>query len=120
MTGYRPKLVEGRVSGTGWPIDGHVIALTLWAYDNYEKYHLFGWRDESDDAMMQTMYQTEEEAGLCLADSLEDFKQKWKSEEWEAQGSFCVPIDKVEVTNVLWEEEKEHDYRERELEKADG
>ena len=63
--------------------------------------------------MMRTMYQTEEEAGLCLADSLEDFEQKWKSEEWEAQGSFCIPFDKVEVTDVIWEEEKEHDYGER-------
>lgn len=45
MKGYRPKLVEGRVSGTGWPIDGHVVALTLWDYDNHEKYHLFSWPD---------------------------------------------------------------------------
>lgn len=113
MKGYRPKLVEGRVNSTGWPIDGYVVALTLWDYDNYEMYHLFSWPDESDDAMMRTMYQTEEEAGFLLADSLEEFEQQWKAGEWEAQGSFYIPLDKVEVIKVIWEEEKEHDYGER-------
>ena len=120
MKGYRPKLVEGRVNSTGWPIDGYVVALTLWDYDNYEMYHLFSWPDESDDAMMRTMYQTEEEAGFLLADSLEECEQQWKAGEWEAQGSFYIPLDKVEVIKVIWEEEKEHDYGERGKEKYDN
>lgn len=30
--GYKPKVVKGRVSDTGWPIDGHVLYLSLWDY----------------------------------------------------------------------------------------
>ena len=23
--GYKPKIITGKVTGTGWPIDGHVL-----------------------------------------------------------------------------------------------
>lgn len=101
---YIPKIIKGKVTGTGWPIDGHVLHFSQWDYDNRKSWHLYGWEDEDDEAVMLTMHQTETEAGLSLYDTLEDFKEAWKAKEWEPQGSFCLPLDQVEVVEVIQEE----------------
>lgn len=97
---YKPKVITGKVTGTGWPIDGHVLWFSQWDYDNRESWHLYGWEDSEDEAVMQTVFQTETEAGLCLFDTLEKFAENWKAKKWEPQGSFCLPLDKVEVLEV--------------------
>lgn len=109
--GYKPKIITGKVTGTGWPIDGHVLYLAMWDYDR-ESWHLYGWDDADDEAVMQTMYQTETEAAMCLYDTLEDFAKAWKAKEWEAQGVFCLDLDKVEVLEVKQEEQPD-DTREK-------
>lgn len=91
---YKPKVITGKVTGTGWPIDGHVLWFSQWDYDNRESWHLYGWEDSEDEAVMQTVFQTETEAGLCLFDTLEKFTENWKAKKWEPQGSFCLPLDK--------------------------
>lgn len=101
---YKPKVITGKVTGTGWPIDGHVLWFSQWDYDNRENWHLYGWEDSEDEAVMQTVFQTETEAGLCLFDTLEKFAENWKAKKWEPQGSFCLPLDKVEVLEVKQEE----------------
>ena len=42
---YKPKVITGKVTGTGWPIDGHVLWFSQWDYDNRESWHLYGWED---------------------------------------------------------------------------
>lgn len=105
--GYKPKIITGKVTGTGWPIDGHVLYFSQWDYDNHESFHLYGWDDADDEAVMQTVYQTETEAGLCACDTLEAFTEMWKAKEWEPSGSFCLPLDQVEVVAVMQEEVKD-------------
>lgn len=114
---YKPKIIKGTVKGTGWPIDGHTIHFSLWDYDNHESWHLFGWDDADDEAVMLTIWQTENEAGLNLDDTLEDFAKRWKAKEWEPQGVFCLDLDKVEVVEVVQEEVK-NDTREKLREKG--
>lgn len=109
---YKPKVITGKVTDTGWPIDGHVLWFSQWDYDNHESWHLYGWEDSEDEAVMQTVFQTETEAGLCLFDTLEKFAESWKSKKWEPQGSFCLPLDKVEVLEVK-QEENTNNTRER-------
>lgn len=109
---YKPKVITGKVTGTGWPIDGHVLWFSQWDYDNRESWHLYGWEDSEDEAVMQTVFQTETEAGLCLFDTLEKFTENWKAKKWEPQGSFCLPLDKVEVLEVK-QEESTNNTRER-------
>lgn len=101
---YKPKVITGKVTGTGWPIDGHVLWFSQWDYDNRENWHLYGWEDSEDEVVMQTVFKTETEAGLCLFDTLEKFAENWKAKKWEPQGSFCLPLDKVEVLEVKQEE----------------
>lgn len=102
MAVYKPKVVEGRISGTGWPIDGHTLILSLWDYDNHESWHLSYWTDKDDPAVMETMYITETAAGLCLYDTLEEFIEHWS--DWEPEGSFCIALENVDVVKVIQEE----------------
>ena len=102
---YKPQIIEGKITGTGWPIDGHTLVLALWDYDNYESWHLCNWKFKADRAVMETVFITETEAGMCLYDTLEEFAEHWK--EWEPEGSFCIPLENVEVIKVLQEERKE-------------
>ena len=102
---YKPKIVTGRVTGTGWPIDNHVLYFSQWDYDNHENWHLYGWDDADDLAVMLTMYHTEKEAGICVCDNAEAFAAMWQAKEWEPQGSFCLPLHQVEVVEVKQEEE---------------
>lgn len=101
---YKPKVVKGKVSDTGWPIDGHVLYFSLWSYDNHEKFHLYGWEPENDQAVMRTMYQTEREADLTDK-TFGAFQRDWKCGKWEAAGAFVLGLDKVEVLEVVQEEE---------------
>lgn len=87
-------VLEGIVHDTGWPIDGLRMRLSKWDYDP-DDYHIWDWGSDQDEAVMKTFFQTETEAGICLYDSLEDFKKAWMSGEWEAQGAFCIPKDCV-------------------------
>ena len=98
---YKPKVVKGRVQNTGLPIDGCVMAFSIWDYDNYGSWHLYGWDDDVDEAVMLTMYRAED-----IGTSLRSFAKKWKAGEYEPPASFCLNLDKLEVIEVLQEEEK--------------
>ena len=108
---YRPKIITGIVKDTGLPIDGHELYFAMWDYDR-DRWHLYGWEDEHDEAVMLTMYQTEKEAGLGTCDTLEAFTEKWKAKQWEPDGVFSLELNKVEVLEVKQEEEK-NDTREK-------
>lgn len=103
---YKPKIVAGRVRGTGYPIDGHVLYFSLWDYDNYEYFHLYGWEDAADEAVMLTMFQAETDERLSSC-NLRTFKKMWKAGRWEAAAPFCLVPDLVEVLEVKQEEEKD-------------
>lgn len=107
---YKPRIVTGKVTGTGWPIDGHVLYFSQWDYDKHQSFHLYGWDDADDEAVMLTMYQCEAENGGTY--TLEAFTEMWKAKAWEPVGAFCLPLDKVEVQEVKQEEEKD-DAREK-------
>ncbi len=104
--GYLPKIIRGKVKDTGYPIDGRELLLTKWDYDNYENYHLCFWSEEDDEAVMLTIYQSEEKAGLCVYDTLEDFKRAWKAGEYEPDGVFCLALDQVDVLEIIAEEKR--------------
>lgn len=104
---YSPKIIKGRVSGTGWPIDGHTLYFSLWDYDRYGCYHIHAWTEEADEAVMRTLYEAEEAEGMCCCDTLQEFEKLWKSGKYDPGGVFTVELDKVEVLEVVQEERKE-------------
>ena len=97
------KLIRGKVKDTGYPIDGRELFFSLWDYDNYESYHLGGWDKDDDESVMMTVYQSENEAGLCVYDTLEDFTSAWKAGEYDPDGVFCLAPDIVDVLEVIRE-----------------
>lgn len=103
---YKPKIITGKVNGTGWPIDGHVLYFSLWDYDHHGCYHLYGWEDEDDEAVMLTMYHTEVECGI-FSGTQEEFAEKWKAKEWTPSAPFCLPLSNVEEQEVKQEEERD-------------
>ncbi|KAK9679514.1 hypothetical protein QE152_g40015 [Popillia japonica] len=111
MKSYTPRMVEGQVNGTGWPIDGSILLLTSWDYDHHKQWHVEAWDAVSDDDVMKTFYQTEKELGMCGVDTLEEFGKLWKNAEWEPCGSFCLPLDKVTVVREVCEEKLEETER---------
>lgn len=94
------NIVKGTVKNTGWPIDGHTLYFSQWEYDNYGSWHLAVWDNDDDEAVMETMFETESEYGMCLYDTLEEFKEAWKKGEWEPQGAFTLPLNQVEIVEV--------------------
>ena len=90
------NIVKGTVKNTGWPIDGHTLVFS--DHDGY--LGLVGWCDADDNAVMETMFETESEYGMCLYDTLEEFKEAWKKGEWEPQGAFTLPLNQVEIVEV--------------------
>lgn len=103
---YQPKLIRGKVKGTGYPIDGQELLFSMWYYDNYESYHLSGWREDDDEAVMQTIYRSEEEAGLCLYNTWEEFTRAWKAGDYEPDCVFCLDLASVDVLEVIREEQR--------------
>ncbi|HCL03791.1 MAG TPA: hypothetical protein DHW61_15530 [Lachnoclostridium phytofermentans] len=96
-----PKMIEGIIHDTGLPIDGHTLLLSLWDWDNYESYHLSGWGEEAEEAVMETMHQETEGYNHI---PLDEFKRIWIADKYEPDGVYCIPIDKVKVVQVMCEE----------------
>lgn len=107
---YKPKIIAGKVNGTGYPIDGHTLIFSLWDYDNYEWWHLYGWEDPHDEAVMLTMYEIEKENAERNEEEAPPqrlFRKQWKRQEWQPDAPFVLPLDVVEVVEVIQEEEKD-------------
>lgn len=94
MGGIRTQLFTGYIHDTGWDIDGY--RLKLYKTEAFpDDYFLYGWFESADEAVMRTLFETETEAGLCLYDSLEEFQKAWEAGDYEPQGCFCIPAEKV-------------------------
>ena len=108
--GYKPKIVTGRVTGTGYAIDGHVLYLSQWDYDNGEFWHLYGWDAAADNAVMETMYAVEKEErekGKIPIIAWVEFARAWKEGKYKPLAEFVVPFNVVEVLEVKQEETRD-------------
>lgn len=92
------KVVEGIVKNTGTPLDGMRIQAGLWEWDDCNDWHLRGWSDEVDDAVMRTMHA---EDPLYSSMPIDEFKKLWKDKEYEPDGVYCIGLGNLEVTKVL-------------------
>lgn len=105
---YKPRIVAGRVKDTGYPIDDLVLNFTQWDYENHESFHLDSWNEAYNEEVMQTLLDAAKEWGMVDEDeTLETFIEKWKSGEWEPDCPFCLPLENVDIYEIIQEEEKE-------------
>lgn len=97
----------GVPKNTELPIDGVKLLFSTWDYDKHSCYHLSGWNDPEDDAVMRTMYQTDDVYGP-QAMPIEEFTKIWQAKEYDPPGAFCLELDQVEIIEeiVLGEKHK--------------
>lgn len=133
--GYRPKVIKCRLKTGGKTIeeirekhkgqgltyrdfesiqkaneefDGIVLHLSLWAYDNYESYHIYGWSDEADEKMMMGVYYAEQTHPFPqYKEKLEKFIEDWKAKTYDPGCPMCFDKEEVEELEVVSEEVKE-------------
>jgi len=96
--GKKHQIVRGKVSGTGWPIDGHTLTFEI--EKDGDVYYLIDWPNESDEAVMKTMHLNDP---LYQNTPLEEFRELWKNQEWEPEGRFFLTDGKVEVVEIVKE-----------------
>jgi hypothetical protein len=146
MSGYRPKIVKARLKTGGKSIseireqnkgqgltyrdfeniqkaneqfDGLVIYLSLWEYDNYSSYHLYGWDNKDDERMMMGMYCAEQiHPAPQYKGKLEEFIADWKAKAYDPGCVFGFEHSDVEELEVIQEEVKEVRQDGKEKEKA--
>lgn len=97
--GQKHQIVRGKVSGTGWPIDGHTLTFEI--EKDGDVYYLNDWPNESDEAVMETMHLNDPAYENW---KLEDFAKLWKDGKWGLDGRrLYIGDDKVEVVQVVKE-----------------
>ena len=96
--GQKHQIVKGKVSGTGWPIDGHTLIFEI--EKDGDIYYLNNWADADDEAVMKTMHLNDP---LYQNTPIEEFAKLWKNQEWDPEGRFFLTDGKVEVVEVVKE-----------------
>lgn len=74
--GQKHQIVRGKVSGTGWPIDGHTLIFEI--EKDGDVYYLNNWADADDEAVMKTMHLNDP---LYQNTPIEEFRELWKNQE---------------------------------------
>lgn len=98
---------------------GTAVLLSLWAYDNYESYHLYSWEEAADEKIMLGMYYAEQTSPCpCYIDRQDEFIADWKSGKYEPACAFCFQPCDVEEIAVISEEVKEEKSNGKEKEKT--
>lgn len=85
-------------------INGLELKVSLWDYDNYSKYHLWSWKNKDDETMKEAFWLLENQFGFLERDK---FIKEWKAREYDAGGSTVIPLECIQVIEVLQEEVKE-------------
>lgn len=86
-------IVKAKVTGTGYPIDGHTLLL----FDHGDFFGLVGAIKgdlDADKAVMQTVHQTDE---LYSDMSEAEFAELWDRGEYEPDGIFVIDRKNAEV-----------------------
>lgn len=88
--------------------DGTVLYLSLWDYDKYESYHVYGWENEVDEKFMMGIYYAEQTHPFPrYKGKLEEFIADWKAGDYDPGCAICFDKEDVEELEVISEEVKE-------------
>lgn len=93
--------------------DGLELYLSLWAYDGHSAWHLYNWKPEDDERVMNAIYHAEQFNPFpAYLKDYEKFVADWKAETYDPGCVFTLPLDAAEVLEVLQEEENDIDHEE--------
>jgi hypothetical protein len=109
--GFTCKQYESMVRADGY-FDGLEVWVSLWNYDNHERWHLWSWKQSDDETVMMALYEAEQfhpYATTRYKNNFEKFKKDWKSEEYDPSCTYTFTLDAVEVLEVVQEEENNID-----------
>ncbi len=118
--GFTCKQMKAMVRQNNY-LDGLTLYLSLWDYDNHEKWHLWNWEDNIDEKVMCALYEAEQYHPMPrYKNDFERFKTDWINGEYDPGCSFTLPLEQVEVLEVLQEEADnvDHSKVKREVERA--
>lgn len=118
--GFTCKQMKAMVRQNNY-LDGLTLYLSLWNYDNHEKWHLWNWEDNIDEKVMCALYEAEQYHPMPrYKNDFERFKTDWINGEYDPGCSFTLPLEQVEVLEVLQEESDnvDHSKVKREVERA--
>lgn len=91
-------------------LDGIVLLLSLWDYDNYGSYHLHNWDPADDERMMMAFYHAEQYHPFRdmrpYRNDYEAFKADWTAGTYDPGSAFTFDPADVEEIEVLCEEVK--------------
>ena len=87
-------------------LNGVILYLALWNYDNYSSYHLSGWETKDDAKIMKATYYAEQIGG-AYSNELDRFMVDWKAGDYEPDGSVVFDKDIIEEIEVYREEIKD-------------
>lgn len=95
------------IQRAGEYFDGVRCRLSLWAWDNYDSYHLEDWDAPDDERMMMAIYYSEQVHPVPrYKNDLEKFKADWAAGTYDPGGVICFSPRDVEVIEVVSEEVK--------------
>lgn len=88
--------------------DGLEVFLSLWNWDNHEKWHLWNWKQEDDEKVMLALYCAEQFHPYSdlrnYKNNFEQFKKDWESGEYDPGATYTFDFDEVEVQEIIQEE----------------
>ena len=78
--------------------DGLELYLSLWAYDGHSAWHLYNWKQEDDERVMNAIYHAEQFNPFpAYLKDYEKFVADWKAETYDPGCVFTLPLDAAEV-----------------------
>lgn len=98
------RMIKGLVTGTQTHLDGLIVYLDTWAYDNQKYWHLWSWDKKDDEQVMQFMHNQDE---LYQDMPIDEFRELWTSSEYELECSCCIDKINVEIIEEIETESKE-------------
>ena len=88
-------------------MDGLLVYVSKWNWDNHAAWHLYNWSANDDETMMKALFEAEQfnEFGSGIyKDNFQKFEEDWKAEKYDPGATFTFPDEQVEVVEVVQEE----------------
>ena len=106
--GYTYRELQNVVKMNNY-FDGLELWVSLWNWDNHEKWHLWNWTADIEEKGMLAIYHAEQfhpfKDARPYKDDFARFKADWESGEYDPGATITFDLGQVEILRVEQEEE---------------